>query len=75
MGGAESALFERLRAWRAGVARAHGVPAYVVFHDQTLRSIAQLRPGSLEALRGISGVGERKLANYGAELLAVLGGG
>jgi ATP-dependent DNA helicase RecQ len=48
------------------------VPAYVVFHDSTLRAIAQARPASLEALRAIPGLGERKLANYGAELLAVV---
>jgi ATP-dependent DNA helicase RecQ len=64
--------FDRLRAWRAEVARAHGVPAYVVFHDQTLAAIAALAPRSLGELRAIAGVGERKLANYGAQLLAIV---
>jgi len=73
-GGADEALFERLRAWRASVAKEHGVPPYVVFHDTTLRAIAAARPGSLEALRGISGVGERKLANYGAAIARVVAG-
>ena len=68
----ERALFERLRAWRARAARQHAVPAYVVFHDQTLRAIAQARPESMAALRAISGVGAQKLANYGADLLALL---
>ncbi len=68
----ERALFDRLRAWRAQAARQHAVPAYVVFHDQTLRAIAQARPESMEALRAISGVGAQKLANYGADLLALL---
>ncbi len=68
----ERALFERLRAWRAQAARQHAVPAYVVFHDQTLRAIAQARPDSMDALRAISGVGAQKLANYGADLLALL---
>ncbi len=68
----DRALFERLRAWRAQAARQHAVPAYVVFHDQTLRAIAQARPDSMEALRAISGVGAQKLANYGADLLALL---
>ncbi len=65
-------LFERLREWRAQVAKEHGVPAYVVFHDATLRAIAQARPQSIDALRGISGVGERKLASYGKALLELI---
>ena len=69
--GAEPGLFERLRAWRADTARAHGVPAYVIFHDATLRDIATVRPASLEALRAISGVGARKLEAYGAAILAL----
>ncbi|WP_410570211.1 DNA helicase RecQ [Amycolatopsis sp. cmx-4-61] len=65
-------LFERLRAWRAGVAKEQGVPAYVVFHDATLRQIATQRPSSLADLGTVSGVGENKLAKYGEGLLAVL---
>ena len=61
--------FEALRAWRAGVARSHGVPAYVIFHDATLREIALTRPASLEDLSGITGVGQRKREAYGEELL------
>ncbi|MDX3186927.1 DNA helicase RecQ [Streptomyces sp. MN03-5084-2B] len=67
-------LFERLRAWRAGVAKEQGVPAYVVFHDATLRQIATQRPASLADLGTVSGVGENKLAKYGAGLLEVLTG-
>lgn len=63
---------ERLRAWRAAVADARGVPAYVVFHDRTLTAIAALAPRTREQLRAIAGVGERKLANYGAQLLAIV---
>ncbi len=74
LGGADAALFERLRDWRAQVARAHGVPAYVVFHDSTLQAIAQARPATLEALREIPGLGERKLARYGEQLLALVAG-
>jgi len=62
-------LFTALRAWRAEVARSHGVPAYVIFHDATLREIALARPSSLEALGEISGVGARKLEAYGEEIL------
>ncbi|MDQ7804649.1 DNA helicase RecQ [Amycolatopsis sp. A133] len=65
-------LFERLRAWRAGVAKEQGVPAYVVFHDATLRQIATQRPTSLADLGTVSGVGENKLAKYGEGLLEVL---
>jgi ATP-dependent DNA helicase RecQ len=68
-------LFERLRAWRAGVAKEQGVPAYVVFHDATLRQIATQRPSSLAELGTVSGVGENKLAKYGEGVLEVLTAG
>jgi ATP-dependent DNA helicase RecQ len=74
MDAAAATLFDQLRAWRGQVAREHGVPAYVVFHDSTLQAIAQARPGSIDALRAIPGLGERKLANYGAQLLELIGG-
>ncbi|CAM3468374.1 DNA helicase RecQ [Bordetella sputigena] len=67
-------VFEALRAWRAGVARNHGVPAYVIFHDATLREIALARPGSADELGGISGVGARKLEAYGDEILECVAG-
>ena len=68
----DSALLRALRAWRLGIAREHGVPAFVVFHDGTLETIAALRPGTREALRGVSGVGEKKLERYGEALLEVV---
>ncbi|MFI9819871.1 DNA helicase RecQ [Streptomyces sp. NPDC052013] len=64
--------FEALRAWRAEQAREQGVPAYVIFHDATLREIATVWPMSVRELGGISGVGEKKLATYGEGVLAVL---
>jgi len=67
-------LFDRLRAWRAATARAHGVPAYVIFHDATLRDIALRQPGSTELLADISGVGTRKLQAYGKAILAIVAG-
>ncbi|WP_433386533.1 DNA helicase RecQ [Micromonospora sp. KLBMP9576] len=67
-------LFERLRAWRAATAKEQGVPAYVIFHDATLRQIATDAPGSLAELSGVNGVGENKLAKYGEQILAVLAG-
>jgi len=65
-------LFERLRFWRAAAAREQGVPAYVIFHDATLRQIAAQPPSSLTELAGISGVGEAKLARYGEEIMELL---
>jgi ATP-dependent DNA helicase RecQ len=67
-------LFERLRALRRRLAGARGVPAYLVFHDSTLHAIAARRPASEAALRAIPGLGPRKLADFGAEVLAVLRG-
>ena len=67
-------VFERLRAWRAASAKEQGVPAYVIFHDATLRQIATEAPTTLEQLSRISGVGENKLAKYGEQLLAALAG-
>jgi ATP-dependent DNA helicase RecQ len=66
--------FEALRAWRAEQAREQGVPAYVIFHDATLREIAMAWPTSVRELGGISGVGEKKLATYGEGVLEVLAG-
>lgn len=68
-------VFEQLRAWRGALAKELGKPAYVIFHDATLRTVAVERPATLEALGGISGVGEAKLANYGQQILDVLHGG
>jgi ATP-dependent DNA helicase RecQ len=70
--------FEALRSWRGEQAREQGVPAYVIFHDATLREIATVWPTSVKDLGGISGVGEKKLATYGEGVIGVLaslGGG
>jgi ATP-dependent DNA helicase RecQ len=68
----EQQIFEKLRWWRVETARAHGVPAYVVFQDATLREIAKVKPTSLDALRGVSGVGEKKLTSYGDEIVELI---
>ncbi|MFD5554868.1 DNA helicase RecQ [Streptomyces sp. NPDC127068] len=65
-------VFEALRAWRAEQAREQGVPAYVIFHDATLREIAALAPTTVAELGGVGGVGEKKLATYGEGVLGVL---
>jgi ATP-dependent DNA helicase RecQ len=67
-----AATFERLRAWRAATAKEQGVPAYVVFHDATLREVAMTSPSSLAELGTVSGIGEAKLARYGQQLLDAL---
>ncbi|MGI5205391.1 DNA helicase RecQ [Spirillospora sp. CA-108201] len=65
-------IFERLRAWRAATAKEQGVPAYVIFHDATLREIATALPTSLAELGRVNGVGENKLAKYGDQVLETL---
>jgi DNA helicase-2/ATP-dependent DNA helicase PcrA len=68
---ADPALVEALREWRRGVARDAGVPAYVVFGDETLRCIAAQRPDSIEGLARIPGLGPGRLDRYGAAVLAL----
>ncbi|SDG34480.1 ATP-dependent DNA helicase RecQ [Sinosporangium album] len=65
-------VFERLRSWRAATAKEQGVPAYVIFHDATLREVATRTPSSLAELGEVGGVGESKLAKYGQHILDVL---
>ncbi len=69
---ANAGLFEALRAWRAGVAKELGVPAYIVFGDATLRALAERRPESLADLDGVSGIGAKKREAYGEAVLAVV---
>jgi ATP-dependent DNA helicase RecQ len=71
-GGVPTTLFESLRVWRTDTALARNVPAYVIFHDATLRDIAINRPARLEDLRQITGIGERKLEAYGEEILKIV---
>ena len=63
---------EALKAWRAEVAKAHNLPAFVIFHDATLRAIAAQLPTSMADLEGISGIGVKKREAYGAEVLRVV---
>jgi ATP-dependent DNA helicase RecQ len=65
--------YSALKAWRAEVAREHNLPAYVIFHDATLATIAQKAPQSLDDLQGISGMGAKKLEAYAQEVLRVVG--
>ena len=68
----ERECLEALKAWRAGVAREHNLPAFVIFHDATLRSIAARKPESLADLDGIAGIGQKKREAYGADVLRVV---
>jgi ATP-dependent DNA helicase RecQ len=65
-------LFDALRARRRELAMEGGVPPYVIFHDSTLREMAQLRPSTLRALSEVSGVGQAKLDKYGAAFVEVI---
>jgi ATP-dependent DNA helicase RecQ len=67
-------IYERLRKLRTELAQARSVPPYVIFHDQTLARIAGYRPTDLAALGALRGIGERKLADYGAKVLAAVSG-
>ena len=67
-------LFERLRALRLEIARARGVPPYVIFHDTTLREMARLKPTSISALLGVKGVGARKAEDLGEAFVALIAG-
>ncbi len=69
---ADQDLFEALRAWRAGVAKEQGMPAYIVFGDATLRALAEHRPASLADLDGITGIGAKKREAYGEAVLEVI---
>jgi ATP-dependent DNA helicase RecQ len=64
--------FAALKAWRAGVAKEHNLPAYIIFPDATLAAIAALDPRSLQELEGVSGIGAKKLESYGPQVLDVL---
>ena len=61
----------KLKAWRGEIAREHNLPAFVIFHDATLRAIAERAPLSLHDLEGIAGIGVKKRDAYGAEVLRV----
>jgi ATP-dependent DNA helicase RecQ len=71
-GASNPALVAALRAWRSDVARRRSVPAYVVLHDSTIDGIAIARPTTLDQLRGVAGIGDKKLEHYGEELIAMV---
>ena len=68
----QTETFERLRGWRAATAKEQGVPAYVVFHDATLRELVLRLPTTLAELATVSGIGAVKVDRYGARVLEAL---
>ena len=72
--GVDRDLFERLRKWRRRVAEARGKPAWTIFDDKALRSIARERPTSPAALLRCRGIGEKRLADFGAAILDLVAG-
>jgi len=66
------ALWEALRAHRRDLAEEQGVPPYVIFHDSTLQSMAELMPSTLEAFGDLPGVGTRKLDKYGQGFINII---
>jgi ATP-dependent DNA helicase RecQ len=71
----DQALWAALKTLRLELARARNVPPYVIFHDATLAEMVRRRPATLDELGSLSGIGERKLAAFGAEFLEVLRSG
>jgi len=69
---AERECLDALKAWRAEVAREHNLPAFVIFHDATLRALAAQQPRTMADLDGIAGIGQKKREAYGAEVLRVV---
>ncbi|QOJ22019.1 MAG: DNA helicase RecQ [Gammaproteobacteria bacterium] len=74
LNGAERYLWEQLRDWRAKMAKEHGVPAYVIFHDATLHELARKCPKTEDELRQVTGIGARKFDKYGNYLIEILRG-
>ena len=73
-GTVDAELFERLRAWRGDQARSQQVPAYVVLHNSHLEEIARSKPRSVHELGSIKGIGLRRAARYGEEILSLVRG-
>ncbi len=71
---ADPALYEALAAWRKSRAKTEEIPAYIVFHNSVLVAIADARPGTLDELAEVPGVGPAKLERYGAAVLEVCSG-
>jgi ATP-dependent DNA helicase RecQ len=71
--GVDRGLFDHLRDWRRRIAAERKIPPFTVMHDTTLMELARLRPIALDCLRGVPGMGEKRLADLGADLVALIG--
>lgn len=71
----QTALADRIRAWRLDWAKANDVPAFLVFSDKTLRALVSRRPATPAELNAVSGIGPRKIEQFGNALLAALAAG
>ncbi len=69
---AQRECLDALKAWRAEVAREHNLPAFVIFHDATLRALAAQMPQTLDDLDGVAGIGQKKREAYGQEVIRVV---
>ncbi len=72
--GVDRDLFERLRKWRRRIAEARGKPAWTILDDKALRVIAREKPASPAALLRCKGIGEKRLADFGDDLLNLVAG-
>ena len=68
----EQKLFEKLRWWRMEIAREQNMPAYVIFQDATLREIALAKPVTVEELKHISGIGDKRLNQWGEDIIRLV---
>jgi ATP-dependent DNA helicase RecQ len=68
----EQPLWDELRALHTRLAKQHGVPPYVVFHDATLLAMLRALPANEDEMGRVSGVGDAKLKRYGNDFLAVI---
>ena len=68
----EQKLFEKLRWWRMEVAREQNMPAYVIFQDATLREIALAKPVTIDELKQISGIGDKRLSQWGDDIIRLV---
>ena len=68
----DSELREYLREWRRLTAKDRGMPAFVVLHDTTLEELCRVKPSSIEQLKTITGIGDRKAAMFGDGILTAM---
>jgi ATP-dependent DNA helicase RecQ len=68
----QNKLWEELRLLRMEIARSQSIPPYVIFHDKTLKELVDVLPDSLEEMRTVSGIGQRKIEMYGEQFLKII---